>query len=326
MIWRTLLMAMITLGIASAAHAYNCSKGNTTPGGIAVNSDSEGCLIIETTDRDACRDTDSYAECVAWADNLCETTGTSWRLPNDTELETIFNVYGNFADENLCKEGFSGCSLSPSPTNPSDAPPFYWSNVENKGGAFRTTGFSFLDYMNEASTRCVKRIPIAMIAPYTKLDHIASATGFGFGDDGVDLHAVTNAVPGFQAVAPGTVESVEISRSSISMNWQINVRVRLTESFNAIYAFEPMSQDVADMEKQLAFIQVKVGDVLQQGDFIGFLYNQGNATNPTDPHVHFGFQESDENGSPQSICPEAYFGGTVVADIEGKTSNGMLCP
>lgn len=149
---------------------------------------------------------------------------------------------------------------------------------------------------------------ISMIIPYKSSSDMASineafsstagaaSSPWGFAHDGIDFFPNGNLKP-FQAVSSGVVEVVQLMQNNISLNWQVNVRIRYNSTYYVEYGFEPMSTVQSDGNTQLANIMVSVGQTLSQGDVIGNLYAVGSGA-----HVHFGLYK---NGV--AICPEPYF-------------------
>jgi hypothetical protein len=108
----------------------------------------------------------------------------------------------------------------------------------------------------------------------------------------------------FQAVSSGVVENVELWQNNISLNWQVNVRIKYNSTYSVEYAFEPFSAVQSDGDTQRTNILISAGQNVAQGDIIGNLYTVGSGA-----HVHFGLYK---NGA--AICPEPYF------TSEAKTS------
>ena len=125
---------------------------------------------------------------------------------------------------------------------------------------------------------------------------------WGFAHDGIDFFPNGNLKP-FQAVSSGVVEFVELKQNNISLNWQVNVRIKYDSTYSVEYAFEPFSAVQSDGDTQRANILVSAGQNVTQGDIIGNIYTVDGAA-----HVHFGLYK---NGV--AICPEPYF--TLEAGI-----------
>lgn len=79
------------------------------------------------------------------------------------------------------------------------------------------------------------------------------------------------------------VEIVQLWQNNISLNWQVNVRIRYNSTYYVEYSFEPFSAVQTDGVTQFDNILVSVGQSITQGDIIGNLYTVTNSA-----HVHFG--------------------------------------
>lgn len=146
---------------------------------------------------------------------------------------------------------------------------------------------------------------ISMTTPYVNSTDIASineafsstaCAPWGFAHNGIDFFPNGNLKP-FQAVSSGVIEDVQLWQNDISLNWQVNVRIKYNDTYSVEYAFEPFSTIQSDGDTQLANILVSAGQNVSQGDIIGNLYTVGGGA-----HVHFGLIKDGI-----AICPEPYF-------------------
>jgi hypothetical protein len=146
---------------------------------------------------------------------------------------------------------------------------------------------------------------ISMITPYVNESDMGpiyeafssdASVPWGFEHNGIDFFPKGNLKP-FQAVSSGVVVNVMLWENDKSSHWQVNVIIEYNSTYAVEYAFEPMTKNQADGETQLANISVSVGQVVSQGDIIGYLYTAGEL-----PHVHFSLYKN-----ASSICPEPYF-------------------
>ena len=144
---------------------------------------------------------------------------------------------------------------------------------------------------------------IVMITPFCDTNDVASvneafsstaAAPWGFAHSGIDFFPTTSLKP-FRAVAAGTVREFRLWQNGT--NWQVNVGIEFNGTYTVGYSFEPFSGVRADGETQLANMRVTMGQKVQQGDTIGYLYVAGGAA-----HVDFGLIKNNER-----ICPEPYF-------------------
>lgn len=150
-----------------------------------------------------------------------------------------------------------------------------------------------------------KPVVISMITPYVNESDMASinetfsvddTAPWGFEHYGIDFFTNGN-LKTFQAIASGVVEDVKLNPNETTSKWQVNVRVKYSDTYTFEYVFEPFSINQSDADIQLANIFVTVGQNISQGDVIGNLHSTDNAA-----HVHFGFYK---DGA--AICPEQYF-------------------
>ena len=124
--------------------------------------------------------------------------------------------------------------------------------------------------------------------------------------DGLDFTPNEDLVP-FQASAPGQVYDVDAFQNPGNGLYQVNVMVSCSadDRHGLIYAFEPMTADMADRDLQLANIDVQVGQVVAPGDVIGRLVQGAEYA-----HVHFGIWEN-----WQQTCPERFLSYPVKTEL-----------
>ena len=154
---------------------------------------------------------------------------------------------------------------------------------------------------------------IAMITPYAIESDMASIneafsstnnSPWGFEHRRIDFFPEGNLKP-FQAVCSGVVDTVDLWQLESTANWQVSVRLICNSTYTTIYAFEPMTAIHSDGETQLANILVSEGQLVAQGDIIGYLISTGKSS-----HVDFGLYK---NGD--AICPEPYFSQEATESI-----------
>ncbi len=132
--------------------------------------------------------------------------------------------------------------------------------------------------------------------PINEAYSATSSAPWGFAHDGIDF-APTGDLKPFQAVFPGTIESIRLWANDKTGNWQVNVRIIYNSTYSAEYAFEPMTTSQTDGQTQLSNILVSKGQSLAQGQVIGALFASGE-----NAHVHFGFFRGGA-----VFCPGPYF-------------------
>ena len=144
-----------------------------------------------------------------------------------------------------------------------------------------------------------------------------SSSPWDFVNDGLDIYPAEDLKP-FQAVCSGIVDSVQLIEDGAQSNWQTEVLIECDNyvfdpsmggyfsPFLVNYVFKTMSTVLVDGQTQLGNITVVEGQVVSQGDIIGYLY----AAN-VDAHVHFGllqFGALSYFGLPSiPICPGPHF-------------------
>jgi murein DD-endopeptidase MepM/ murein hydrolase activator NlpD len=109
------------------------------------------------------------------------------------------------------------------------------------------------------------------------------------------------------AAAPGQVTEISwrLNPDTTLNMYNIYVIIRFNASIYVHYCFEPFTHVEGDHLRQLAMIDVEVGDWVQKGDSIGrFLYVENGA------HIHFGVLRSSE-----WLDPEPFFGSADHAEI-----------
>lgn len=125
--------------------------------------------------------------------------------------------------------------------------------------------------------------------------------------DGIDFHPVADLVP-FQAGCAGVVAVVDAFLNPANGYYQVNVILRCANDprYGLVYAFEPISAQVADRDLQLANIFVQVGSPVAAGDLVGNLLRVDLAA----AHVHFGFLDRWEQ-----VCPDPFISDPVRTEI-----------
>lgn len=106
--------------------------------------------------------------------------------------------------------------------------------------------------------------------------------------DGFDMYPIGNLTP-FQALCSGRVKEMFVGDE------QVIVWLECNSTFTAEYNFE--SQEPQSGQTQLDNILVAKGQLVYQGDIIGYLYAHNE-----NAHVHFSLFK---NWTP--VCPEPYF-------------------
>lgn len=153
----------------------------------------------------------------------------------------------------------------------------------------------------------------SMISPYFDANDMLSVGAF-FEETHRGLDFATNAeLRPFRAAAAGTVDKVELVQLVGTGNWQVEVDIKLDETYTMFYAFEPLTASQADGQTQLDNITVQPGQSVAQGDEIGLLFTAG--APDMGAHVHFGLFRFVPNGGDPTICPEPYFTNATNLEI-----------
>jgi len=183
--------------------------------------------------------------------------------------------------------------------------------ILSSGNGTKTIYVWFKDDDRNVSAPASASITLAstfsMITPYinetdmTWLDPFSSSDNcpWGRAHGGIDFHATGNLKP-FQAVCSGLVEYVDLAQLQETSNWQVGVWLKYNHTYSVCYCFEPMSAVKSDGETQLANIVVSVGQIVSQGEIIGYLYDP--VGQDYGAHVHWGLVRDDVVW----ICPEPY--------------------
>lgn len=154
---------------------------------------------------------------------------------------------------------------------------------------------------------------VRMVTPFVHMSDISSINEaysahsncpWGFEHRGIDFMISRDHIP-FQAVCNGKITEIEKYFNTGNGYWQVNVTLKYNDTFTAGYSFEPFSPLESDGDTQLACIPVSEGDMVLQGNIIGYLQYR----NPG-AHVDFNLKRND-----QSICPENYFTAEAVQKI-----------
>lgn len=162
--------------------------------------------------------------------------------------------------------------------------------------------------ITEASTS-----DFSMISPYTNANDIDQVWPFFANEhSGLDFQTNEDLKP-FRAATAGTVELVELNQNGITGLWQVDVRIRIDETYSMFYGFEPFTLDQVDGQTQLDNIAVSPGQTVAQGDLIGLLFT---AIAPgSGPHVHFHLEKLVPVGDDPFVCPELFFTDVTNAEI-----------
>jgi hypothetical protein len=136
--------------------------------------------------------------------------------------------------------------------------------------------------------------------------------------DGIDFVTATTLVP-FRAACDGSVTMVDSFVTAMG-NRQVNVIIELADSpgFGLVYAFEPMTPDLANLQE--ANIEVQVGSQVAVGDLLGRLV----MAPAVGSHVHWGVVRDH-----QQVCPNPHLSAAVrsalLALVQEDEPTGRLC-
>lgn len=172
-------------------------------------------------------------------------------------------------------------------------------------------------------------MPPLFVAPYSSEAEVAKITAafssqysfspWGYVNDGIDIYPKDD-LAGVQSACSGVVDAVQLQQTATDDTWQVEVSIACDEyvedpdkggyfiPLTTKYAFNTMSINTQAGQGQWDNIFVTLGDIVTQGDTIGYLkmFNESS-------HLHYGlwqfgqikFQVFGVSGIP--ICPEAQF-------------------
>ncbi|MBF0277842.1 MAG: hypothetical protein HQM13_08630 [SAR324 cluster bacterium] len=146
-----------------------CTRIASDNDGTLLQVDENVCLIMEDSDRAACRVSDSYANCKTFteAKSICPggtSNGSTAYLPTSTELDLFLDAKGigsPLSNLNLCTSNSGPCL-----TSGTIVPVAYWSSTANTSSTayhlHLDTGSAHevSQTLYSSSVRCVKRIPL----------------------------------------------------------------------------------------------------------------------------------------------------------------------
>jgi len=139
---------------------------------------------------------------------------------------------------------------------------------------------------------------------------------WGFYHNGVDFMESVDHQP-IRAAADGRVIRLE-ERFNAGSKWQVELTIEHGK-YQLQYAFEIFSPNKADIDSQMADINVKLGQNVKQGQLIGHLHRIAEGA-----HVHFGIALNN-----QTICPEPFFTSQaridVIAMIDKTYPGAKIC-
>ncbi len=99
------------------------------------------------------------------------------------------------------------------------------------------------------------------------------------------------------AAAPGLVEEIHSTDTGPADNiYAIHVSIRFNESIQVNYVFEPWTTNSLDVDRQIAMLDIEIGDWIAKGDVIGHFLVIGSAA-----HIHFAVYDGD------AVCPRQFF-------------------
>ena len=125
---------------------------------------------------------------------------------------------------------------------------------------------------------------------------------WGFYHNGVDFMESVDHQP-IQAAVDGKVIRLE-ERFNAGSKWQVELTIAHGK-YQLQYAFEIFSPNKADIDSQMADINVKLGQSVKQGQLIGYLHRIAEGA-----HVHFGIALNN-----QTVCPAPFFTAAARAEV-----------
>ncbi len=108
-----------------------------------------------------------------------------------------------------------------------------------------------------------------------------------------------------QAAAPGLVEEISWTDTGPADNiYMIHVSIRFNETIQIGYVFEPWTTNSSVVDRQIAMLDIEVGDWVAKGDTLGeFLQVGGGA------HIHFAVYDG------EATCPRPFFSDDSYTEI-----------
>ena len=108
---------------------------------------------------------------------------------------------------------------------------------------------------------------LSYVGPYSSNQSTA-----GYIHNGIDFMASKDLVE-YRSISDGLVTEAKVFYDSTRADThpQVNIIVKYNKNTTVVYTFEPYSKDVADAERQLTLINVKVGDTITAGQSLGKL-------------------------------------------------------
>lgn len=180
-------------------------------------------------------------------------------------------------------------------------------------------------------------MPPPLVTPYLYESDMARVTAgyssaysvspWGYPHDGLDIYPQGDLKP-MRAACSGKIDALELRQVGINGNWQVEVAVVCDDyvmdpdlggyfiPLTTKYYFQTISSDPAVGQAQLNNITATLGQVVAQGDAIGFL----RAVNQ-DAHLHFellqfgqsAFQVFGDTAIP--LCPQAHFSSSAQSSV-----------
>lgn len=131
----------------------------------------------------------------------------------------------------------------------------------------------------------------------------SSACPWGDEHNGLDFPFYNESV--VIAAAPGYVEEISLSDDGPSDNkYMIHVSIRFNESIQIGYVFEPWTTNSSDADRQLAMLDIEVGDWVAKGDTLGYFLMAGSGA-----HIHFAVYDG------ESTCPIPFYSDDAYTEI-----------
>lgn len=184
-----------------------------------------------------------------------------------------------------------------------------WSRTWNKLDAFAVTSqtmtvkvpmFYRVVYLNPTL-----RLPFEGLSDMGPIQEAYSETTFcpwGFVNRGINFYPAVDRKP-FLATASGQVVGVQLYKPG--ENWAVDVGILHDDNYLSGYTFNPMSSSGLDGSNQLENIVVSAGQVVAQGDIIGYLHSPSNGAN-----VHYQLM-----ADGVATCPEPHLQINAVTSI-----------
>lgn len=176
-----------------------------------------------------------------------------------------------------------------------------WSGADCSGSATCNVVLD-ADTTVTASFALIPPAPLSLVTPYVNESDMREITDFfnaqyepypaswGRIHDGLDIYPVADH-KAYQAACGGRVRTV------YPFEAQVSVVIDCDSRYSIMYNFESQAPNTG--QSQLDYMQVVEGQLVAQGDIIGYLYS---AENPDRAHVHFSFFDN-----TTTVCPAPYF-------------------